>query len=84
MHKKSMHEHGAGGSYKTMPEGQKASRLMEGIVSGIPKKTMPPTIDGIVRGVEKHKATNKVMHIKEGATPHESNTFGSGIFPSGF
>jgi len=90
MPKKSAHEHSSGTDYKTKAEGEnhdkKHGHLMEGIVAGCPKRTMPPTIDGIVRGVQKYKAVSldaDVSKVKPSATKNAYGSFGSSAFPEG-
>ena len=59
---------------------------MEGIVSGIPKKTQKPIVDGIVSGIPKDQHPNlepKLTSCDAGATRKSADTFGSGLTPSG-
>jgi hypothetical protein len=66
---------------------ERSPKLMEGIVSGIPKKSHRPVIDGIVCGVRKveHPAlkpdTPKVM---PSATKSAQDVFGAGRTPQGY
>jgi hypothetical protein len=72
----------ASGEHHTKQRGH----LMEGIVGGITKRTMPPVIDGVVRGVPKYKATSMVpdmMHQPASATRESAGAFGAGNFPEG-
>jgi hypothetical protein len=60
--------------------------LMEGIVGGIQKRTLPPVIDGVIRGVPKYKSDSLVpdmMRSDQGATKIPSQNFGSGFFADG-
>ena len=63
----------------------KKSGLMDGIVTGLPKRVSPVIVDGIVRGVSKiHPSlpppTTKIVHS---STPNSKGSFGSGNFPEG-
>jgi len=85
----SVHEHHAGG-HATKASGETHTKLkghlMEGIVSGMPKRNLPVVIDGIVRGHSKYAATSlapDTMHVKSSATHKELSAFGSGLFPEG-
>ena len=72
----------ASGEHHTKATGH----LMEGIVGGIQKRTMPPVIDGVVRGVPKYRADSLVpelMRSDGGATKVPSQNFGSGFFSDG-
>jgi hypothetical protein len=65
---------------------QKKSHLMDGIVSGLPRKILPPTIDGIVRGIQKHQAHSlsaDTMKMKSSPTSMALGDFGAGQFPQG-
>ena len=66
--------------------GSEKGACMEGIVRGIPKRTMNPIVDGIVTGVPR-KAHPSVATPLEKAAPSAtkmpSNSFGSGVFQEG-
>jgi hypothetical protein len=86
----SVHEHAAGGEYMTKPSGEKHTKskghLMEGIVAGLPCRNMPPTIDGIVRGIPKYcnnSLSADVMKTPASATRDALGSFGAGLFPQG-
>lgn len=88
--KKTVHEHASGAEYMTKAVGEKHTskkgHLMEGIVSGMPKRNMPPTIDGIVRGCPKYFSQSldaDVMKVKGSATTQNHAAFGSGAFAQG-
>ena len=85
---KHMHSAAKGEATKASAEHHTKAKghLMEGIVSGIQKRTMPPVIDGVVRGVAKYKSTSLVpdlMRSESGATKQAPQNFGSGNFPDG-
>ena len=66
-------------------EGKK-SGLMEGIVSGLPKKVNPVIVDGICRGISKGQHDSlqaSVSKVVGSATPQSKGAFGSGAFPEG-
>jgi hypothetical protein len=85
----SLHDHSAGKGHTTHASGERKhgkSTLMAGIVSGMPKKNLPPTLDGIIRGVAKHNGTSlsaDTMHVKGSATKQEEGAFGAGAFAQG-
>ena len=59
---------------------------MEGITTGIPKRTCRPVVDGIVEGVKRvqHSALPPPMEkVTPSATKNAENTFGSGKTPQG-
>ena len=66
---------------------EKPSHLMDGIVRGIPKRTMPPIVDGIITGVPRkaHPAIATPTEKAPGpcATGVPKNAFGSGVFGEG-
>jgi hypothetical protein len=84
-----VHAHSSGKDHTTHASGEQKkgkSTLMAGIVSGMPKKNLPPTLDGIVRGVAKHGGVSlsaDTMHVKGSATRQEEGAFGAGAFPQG-
>jgi hypothetical protein len=73
-------------SKATKATGEKKSGLMDGIVSGLPRRVSPAIVDGIVRGVSRNMNpglaadTHKVI---ASATLHSRGQFGSGAFPEG-
>lgn len=85
----SAHLHGANSKESTKPASEHhgaKGHLLEGIVAGLPKKTMPPVIDGICRGVPKYTPSindKTTMHVGASATRDDRASFGSGLFPSG-
>ena len=85
----SMHDHHAGKDHTTHADGEKKhgkSTLMAGIVSGMLRKNLPPTIDGVVRGIPKHGGVSlsaDTMHVKPSSTKSEEGAFGAGAFAQG-
>ena len=83
------HAHSAGNDHTTKASGESKkgkTTLMAGIVGGLPKKSLPPTLDGIVRGVPKHGGTSlstDTLHVKNSATKQEEGAFGAGAFAQG-
>lgn len=72
----------ASGEHHTKQRGH----LMDGIVVGLQKRTMPPVIDGVVRGVPKYRGDSTIpdmMRTESSATKEPSQNFGSGNFPEG-
>jgi len=66
-------------------EGKK-SHLMDGIVTGLPKRVSPVIVDGIVRGVPKGMNPSLAAETRSvigSATPQSKGSFGSGAFPEG-
>jgi hypothetical protein len=64
----------------------KKTGLLEGIVSGLPKKVSPVIVDGICRGVPKGQGDSLQANISKvvgSATPQSKGAFGSGAFPEG-
>lgn len=66
---------------------ERPSHVMDGIVRGIPKRTMNPIVDGIITGVPR-KAHPSIATPTEKApgpcaTSVPKNAFGSGIFQEG-
>ena len=60
--------------------------LMEGIVSGIPKKQHRPVVDGIVTGCAKsksHSLAPPMEKVEASATRNAQDTFGAGRTPQG-
>ena len=83
------HDHSMGNDHTTKASGEKKhgkTTLMAGIVGGMPKKNLPPTLDGIIRGIAKHGGTSlsaDTLHVKSSATKQEEGAFGSGAFAQG-
>lgn len=66
-------------------EGKK-SGLMDGIVTGLPKKVSPVIVDGICRGIARGPCDNLQANLSKvvgSATPQSKGSFGSGNFPEG-
>jgi hypothetical protein len=61
----------------------KSGHLMDGIVSGLPKRVSPPVVDGIFRGVERGVKGGAVSSVASSATRADKASFGSGMFPEG-
>ena len=62
------------------------STLMDGIVGGLARRVMPPTVDGIVRGCSRDMSPSlggQMSHVDSGATKQERGSFGSGAFAQG-
>jgi hypothetical protein len=70
----------------TKVSGEKKSGLMDGIVSGLPRRVNPVIVDGIVRGCSRNAnpglGTN-TSKVVGSATPASKGAFGSGAFPEG-
>jgi len=86
----SIHSHSSGGEYMTKAAGETHTKmkghLMEGIVSGLPKRNLPVVIDGICRGLPRYGGMSlgaDTMHVKPSATKDEHASFGSGVFAQG-
>lgn len=66
---------------------EKPAGLMDGIVRGVPKRTMNPIVDGIVTGIPRVAkppiATPTEKAPGHSATLMPKNSFGSGIFQEG-
>ena len=78
--------HGEDRKHGTKPAAEKKSGLLEGVFTGVPKKVMPPTLDGIVRGVPKYVAKSlapDTMSVASAPTRVENGAFGSGLFAEG-
>ncbi len=78
--------HGENRKDGTKPSQEKKGGLLEGVFSGVPKKIMPPTLDGIVRGVPKYlnkSLAPDTMSVAAGPTKVENGAFGSGLFAEG-
>lgn len=78
--------HGEDRKHGTKPAAESKSGLVEGVFSGLSKRVMPPTLDGIVRGVPKYVSKSlapDTMSIAAGPTKMEHGAFGSGLFPEG-
>jgi len=61
----------------------KSGSLMDGIVSGLPKRVSPAIVDGIVRGISKGMKSSAVSSVQASATKSEKGAFGAGQFPEG-
>jgi hypothetical protein len=60
--------------------------LMDGIVSGVPKRSKNPVVDGIVCGIPKTAHPDlkaPTTSVDPGATRKSADTFGSGLTPQG-
>jgi len=60
--------------------------LMDGIVSGLPKRVSPVIVDGIIRGVARNPnpALVSAQHkVDASSTKQSKGAFGSGSFPEG-
>ena len=61
--------------------------LMDGIVSGVPKRSKKPVVDGIVCGIARDPRPDlkaPTSKVEAGATHKAQDTFGSGLTPQGF
>lgn len=67
----------------TKAVGEKASGLMDGIVTGLPRKVSPAIVDGIIRGVPKGMGSTGMKGVAASATTNSKGAFGSGNFPEG-
>ena len=66
-------------------EGKK-SGLMDGIVTGLPRKVSPVIVDGICRGISRGACDSVQANLSKvigSATPNSKGSFGSGAFPEG-
>ena len=85
----SMHDHHAGKDHTTHASGEQKhgkSTLMAGICPGMLRKNLPPTIDGVVRGIAKHGGVSlsaDTMHVASSATKSGEGAFGAGNFAQG-
>jgi hypothetical protein len=61
----------------------KSGHLMDGIVSGLPKRVSPPVVDGIFRGIEKGVRGGAMSSVASSATRNDKGAFGAGVFPEG-
>jgi hypothetical protein len=61
----------------------KSGNLMDGIVSGLPKRVNPAIVDGIVRGIPKGTGGCAVSSVAPSATKNSKGAFGAGNFPEG-
>lgn len=61
----------------------KTTHLMDGIVTGLPKKVSPAIVDGIVRGISKGGGGSATMGVASSATTDDKGAFGAGRFPEG-
>lgn len=60
--------------------------LMDGIVSGVPKRSKKPVVDGIVCGIARDPRPDlkaPTTPVDPGATRKSADTFGSGLTPQG-
>lgn len=67
----------------TKAAGEKRSGLMDGIVTGLPKRVSPAIVDGIVRGIAKGGELPSMMGVASSATKDDKGAFGAGRFPEG-
>ena len=67
----------------TKAAGEKPSGLMDGIVTGRPRKVSPPIVDGIIRGIPKGMSSRGVQSVAASATRDDKASFGAGRFPEG-
>ena len=67
----------------TKAVGEKASGLMDGIVTGLPRKVSPAIVDGIVRGVSKGMGSTGMKGVAASATKDDKGAFGAGRFAEG-
>lgn len=61
----------------------KTTHLMDGIVTGLPKKVSPAIVDGIVRGISKGSGGSGMMGVASSATKDAKGAFGAGNFAEG-
>ena len=70
-----------------MLHSERPQTIMDGVVRGIPKRTMNPIVDGIITGVPRNPrpsiATPTEKPVGPCATGVPRNAFGSGIFQEG-
>jgi hypothetical protein len=60
---------------------------MDGIVTGVPKRSKKPVVDGIVTGVARDPRPDlkaPTSKCEAGATHKSADTFGSGLTPQGY
>ena len=67
----------------TKAVGEKASGLMDGIVTGLPRRVSPAIVDGITRGVPRGMGSTGMKGVSASATKNEKGAFGAGNFPEG-
>lgn len=67
----------------TKAVGEKASGLMDGIVTGLPRKVSPAIVDGITRGVPKGMGSTGMNGVAASATKDDKGSFGAGRYPEG-
>jgi hypothetical protein len=61
----------------------KTTHLMDGIVTGLPKRVSPAIVDGIIRGVPKGMGSRAMSSVSASSTKNAKGEFGSGAFPEG-
>jgi len=70
----------------TLGEMERSSKLLDGVVTGIPKRSHKPVVDGIITGVPRpaHLALKPELHkVVPSATQNSVGTFGAGRTPQG-
>lgn len=67
----------------TKAVGEKASGLMDGIITGLPRKVSPAIVDGIIRGVPKGMGSTGMKGVETSATTNSKGAFGAGNFAEG-
>jgi hypothetical protein len=67
----------------TKAVGEKASGLMDGIVTGLPKRVSPAIVDGIIRGVPKGMGSRGMSSVSASSTTNSKGSFGAGNFAEG-
>lgn len=67
----------------TKAVGEKASGLMDGIVTGLPKRVSPAIVDGITRGLGRGMGSTGMKGVSSSATKDDKGAFGAGRFPEG-
>ena len=67
----------------TKAVGEKPSGLMDGIVTGLPRRVSPAIVDGVVRGVPRGMGSRAMESVHPSATPNSKGSFGAGNFPEG-
>ena len=61
----------------------RTTHLMDGIVTGLPKKVSPAIVDGIVRGIAKGGGSSGMRGVASSSTANAKGEFGSGAFAEG-
>lgn len=61
----------------------RTTHLMDGIVTGLPKKVSPAIVDGIVRGISKGSGGSGISAVASSATKDDKGAFGAGNFAEG-